>query len=535
MKKIVSLLLSFAVLFSGAAACGKRIANDDQTLEIYVANFGYGIDWLEPIIDGFLEQDWVKEKYPNLKIPDPQQNSTDSFALDRVLSGPTNTTDLFFGIRTINPSLSQEYANGERYFENLDELYETTVPGENITFGAKMDENFYKMSTFTDVDGSTRHYVMPWVTGMQGMLYNATRFSELGIEVPLTTDQLLNETCPDIKAAGEMPFVFSSSAGYWTCTVFLIWWAQYEGAENYANYYQGLVPTDIEGEYIQSSDVVKQTGRLRSLEVIENLISSKNTGDRDFTHENVNTLDFGQSQARFLLGQGLMMPNGDWFETEMRETASEGITDTFTFMQTPVISSIIEKCPDRSVADDAELRALIRAIDNNSENLSGEGYEVTQADYDKVAEARRLVLPVGNHVAYIPSYATAKEAAKDFLLYMATDEANNAYIRATYGASMPFTYDVKTKDPELYTSLSALHKDRMAIAENGIYMMNENTFKMAYFGNLYRFSSLTTCETRFTTNNPDEYLSAQDIYQQEIDWWTPTRWQNALVNAGYVS
>lgn len=536
MKKIGSLLLAFALLCTGTlVACKQRVRNDGQTLEIFVSDFGYGTEWLDDIIELFQAEPWVQAKYPDLNIPAPSSNSERSYPVDRVLSGSVNTIDLLFGAATINNSLDKEYTDSTPYFDNLDGLYATKIPGEDVTLEEKLDDNFRKMSTFTDKNGDTGYYTVPWVTGMQGLLYNKTQFDALGLSVPLTTDQLRDETCPAIKAAGKTPFVFSTPSGYWTCTVFLIWWAQYEGALNYSNYYQAYVPSDVAGEYIQSSDVVRQTGRLRSLQVIEELISSHNTGERNFVHDNVNVLDFGQAQARFLTGQGLMMPNGDWFETEMRETASEGVTDEFTFMKTPVLSAVIENCPDRSIADDAELRALIRAIDAGKTELRGEGYDVTQRDYDKVREARRLILPVGNHVAYIPTYATAKEVAKDFLLFLATDKANNAYIRATYGASMPFGYDVKTQDPELYASLASMHKERLAMAETGIYMMNENTYKMAYFGGMYRLNSVTMCETGFTAKNAAEYLSAQELFQQEIDYWTPQRWQNALVNAGYAN
>ena len=62
-KKRVAVLLAFALLsFSLLFAGCNRRDNSVETLEIYVANFGYGYEWLQPLMDDFAKQDWVKEK-----------------------------------------------------------------------------------------------------------------------------------------------------------------------------------------------------------------------------------------------------------------------------------------------------------------------------------------------------------------------------------------------------------------------------------------------------------------------------------------
>lgn len=539
MKKIISLMLAALMclgLFS-FVGCKKKVSNDPQTLEIYVGNFGYGYNWLNAIIDEFEKEEWVREKYPELEIPDIQINSERNYGIDRTLSGDTNTIDLFFTAATINTVVEKEYKNGQSFFADLTDVYEGAVPGETdangkpILFKDKMDSNFTSMSIFTHKDNTKSYYSVPWVAGMTGLLYNKTWFDENKIGIPLTTDQLIQETCRDIRGKNQIPFVFSSKESYWTFTLFLIWWAQYEGIANYANFYQALVPDGM-GGYTQSVDVVKQDGRLESLKVIEDLISVKETPKN--IHDDVLTMDFGMAQAKFFLREGVMMPNGDWFENEMRETAEEeGITDTFTFMRTPVISAIKDKVPDGSIADDKELQALIKAIDAEDPSLKGDGYDVTQKDYDKVKEARLIILPAANHTAYIPSYATAIEPAKDFLRYLATDKACRAFIEATHGANMPFEYDVEQKDPALYNSLAQIQKDRLAWDKFGLYLPNENTFKMAYLGKMYRLSFASSIDILLTVENDAEWMSAEDIYKADIAWWTPTRWNNALINAGY--
>ena len=124
------------------------------------------------------------------------------------------------------------------------------------------------MSTYETYGGEYTYFCVPWVTGMQGMVYNRTMFEEYGWEVPNTTDDLL-VLCDEIVADGEVPFIFTSKENYWTCMMFLLWWGQYEGADNYANSIRDLsapIPMrpEDEREYDYSNEVFAQTGRLRS-------------------------------------------------------------------------------------------------------------------------------------------------------------------------------------------------------------------------------------------------------------------------------
>ena len=533
MKKAI--VLAQALLLAASmtlAGCKERVSNDAGTLQIYVANFGYGYEWLEELKKEFVKQPWVLEKYPtitedNLVI---EKNSERSYAIDRIMQGSSNTIDLFFSVTSGASNYEKEYRDGASYFENLEELYNTTIPGETQTIAEKMDENFLTMSTFTRLDGTTTYYAFPWVSGMQGLLYNASAFKRAGVEIPRTTDKLI-ELSAELVEEGETPFIFSSKENYWTCTMFLIWWAQYEGLENYSNFYQGIV-VDENGKKVMSRDIFAQTGRLRSLQVVEDLIFYPT----DNIHENVNTLSFTQAQARFLLGQGLMMPNGDWFETEMSRTKEEdNITDEFTFMPSPIISAITEQL-DTQLTDD-ELSQVIAKIDEGAASKEDVASvkEITDGDFAKLYEARKLVLPVGNHNAYIPSYATAKELAKDFLLFMATDTACNLFIDTTRGASMPFKYDVETEDPELYAGLATLQKDRLKMQQDAIYMLNENTYAGSYYGGIARFSEeRTSIESLFTAKNAKDQQTAEQIYQAEIDRWTEDRWRSVLENMGLI-
>ena len=79
-KKTVSKFLTAALscvlaLFSFAGCTVKDVPDTVDTLEIYIQELGYGIQWLNDEIELFKQQDWVKEKYPNLNIPEPTHNA----------------------------------------------------------------------------------------------------------------------------------------------------------------------------------------------------------------------------------------------------------------------------------------------------------------------------------------------------------------------------------------------------------------------------------------------------------------------------
>jgi len=148
---------------------------------------------------------------------------------------------------------------------------------------------------------------------------------------------------------------------------------------------------------------------------------------------------FTQSQFIFLEKESAMMVNGDWINMEMSGNYSEDEWDV-AYMKVPVISSIIKQCT--SVSDDAELSAVIAAIDSGSSALSGTGYDVTQEDFDKIYDARNMV-PANGHLqdALVPSYSSKIDKAKDFLKFLYSDEGIRIYTNNTSGNGLPVKFD----------------------------------------------------------------------------------------------
>ena len=70
MRKITKhFILGLALVSVAGVLTGCSKGKDDPNeLEIYITNAGYGYQWAHDVKNVFLEQDWVKEKYPDLKI-----------------------------------------------------------------------------------------------------------------------------------------------------------------------------------------------------------------------------------------------------------------------------------------------------------------------------------------------------------------------------------------------------------------------------------------------------------------------------------
>ena len=540
-KKVLSSVLAVSCLFgvAGASGCGKKVANDENTLEIYIGNFGYGTQWLDKEIELFKEQAWVKEKYPNLEIPTPSSNSDREYSANKIAAGSSaNTIDLFFSTTSASGRYATKAANGSALFEDLSDVYDSTVPGEEIELKNKMLSDIYATQS-AEVEGKTVYYAMPWVNGYEGLLYNKTLMDRLyggsDYTMPRTTDELLALAEKiRVEDTSRSVFVSSSKYGYWMNAT-VLWWSQYEGLANYVNYWNGV----NEANQRIAADVIGQKGRLRALEVTESLLGRRNVNGTEVTyiHSDTNVMEFTQAQSKFLAGESYIMQNGDWFENEMRETAAENPNNyVLRFMRTPVISSITEKC--KTVKTDADLAKVVDCVDAGMDyEATKAAYtsgELSQADYNKIKEARTLMYRVVGHEAYIPSYATAKDLAKDFLRFLSTDIAIEAFTTVTNGVSTPYSYDLQAKNASFYQSLPEIHKSRLEISKTGVSLPPYTSFKLHYLGGHYTFVKTANIESSFTSKNSKDRKTAQQIYQADIDYYTDAVWNTMLQKAGLL-
>lgn len=552
MKKTIAMTLALASCVSMLTGCNPPVPDDENTLQIYIGNFGYGTEWLDQVVEGFKAKDWVKAKYPELNIPKIESNSEKTYPIEQINSGST-TVDLWFSTAGASADLVKKNASGVSNYENMNDLFEKEIPGETVTVAGKMQENFLQGSDYGNKEESvgeitTEYMQFPWVAGYIGLIYNETLVNEwLGssFEMPLTTDALidmaktLKGTQKDGKNAPKT-FALSYTTDYWTC-FFNTWWAQYSGLETVQNFNSGKVKSGLGWQL--SHDIFKDEGRLETLKVMQECLWYEN----EYIHGQTNSLSFDKIQARFRNGEAFFMMNGDWLEMELGGSTGSNV---FKFLKSPIISSIVEtmdlytddgvKYTDldstKRQAYDEQLKAIVRAVDAGETSLAG----VSANDFKKVQEARNYVSTVGGHYAYIPSYAKAKGLAKDFLLYMASDEAIKIFMNAEKGASTAFNYEVPQT---MADNFSAFQKSRIEIIKSGKYVNVGTPSRLTYYGGLAVITRNNPLESRFVSQLETDRKTAQTIFDADIIHFTgvdskgvgtpnTTNWDLMLQNAG---
>ena len=433
-----------------------------------------------------------------------------------------------------------------------EKVYKAKVPGEDVTVEEKMYDSVRSSNVDPSVDEAQDavYYTMTYASGMTGIAYNEdVLVDRLGMKVPNTTDELIavmkavhdkNSTSSKYEGYENTYSLVTYGSSAYTNYMLNTWWAQYEGSDGFANYFSGY---DVNTNSI-SAEVVEQKGRLKALSVLENIMS-KNNG-YTYLSPSSGREAYRQVQNMLVMGQGVFMANGDWFDNEMRSFCegleqTQGYCDTVKLMKTPVISSIIDQTP--TIENDAELSALISAIDAGETALKGEGYDVSQEDFDRILEARVVVYSIGpGHNAVVPKTAVGKEVAYDFLRYMATDKANRIYIETTRGASLPFDYDCKEEDPELFESLSPMQKDRLEYFNNYQAEIDllpaPQSFPLVLYGGFAAFKSCADAPGyRFLNGeSAGSYATAAEkLYYEDINYWQEDgarRFLNAVNQAG---
>lgn len=550
-NKLIALALSASLLGSTAAlaSCGgkkKKVSDTDQTLEVFATNAGYGIQWLVNLLYAFKEEDWVKEKYPNLEIPGLENGLADNIdsitiPADKVASGAgANTADIVISCQPANVQYNAKDSAGNGYFEELSSVYDSEVPGENgVKVKDKMDDVVYNQLLVTKSDGTSGYYAMPWIRGTTGFFYNKTRLESIvgkDYEVPRTTDEFISLAAvvdAEVKKKNKSDGAFVLDNVY-LGGIPIIWWAQYEGYENYSKYWECKVYSEDIDDYIYSADIFKQQGRLKALEATQKLLGSKNNGD--YVALTSHTDDFMQKQSFLVWGErGVFTNNGDWFLNEMSPYLKE--SQTIDMLRMPVISALVDKLT--SVKTDAQLSLVVSYVDEDKTyeeakaaySTAGHG-DLTQADYDKVFDARYMINRMSGHEIFIPSYANGKEVAKDFLRFMATDKAIRILTETGKGYVSPFNADVS----DLYSQFNAVGKTHHDWMKHAIELPSLSSYRTYMFGGLNAWGKYShSLGAAVAPYDKGAFRSAETLYNDIITTYTDNNGASfnlILVNSG---
>lgn len=568
MKKLLKLFLvaTMCLIFAlPTVGCKRELtSNDPQTLDIYLLYKGFQDEWLTSVFDQFKAESWVKEEYPNLKI-NYTFNQEDGFASSKLPGGISiNGYDLMFGVNL------NGFAGDASVADLTDIVYKKTVPGENVTVESKIPQEYLNMFAYEN-KGERKYYSMCYVEGCWSLLYNKDLLDGFMGEdvIPVTTNEFL-AVCQQIKTTGYnfvdpknnksekvyTPIMLAHN-GYWD-TSFDSWWLMYEGLQGYADFYNGIYDEEL------SPQVMRQKGRLRSLQVIEDIFTS------GYGFEKASEKDYIFAQTNFLAGNGVFHYNGSYFVSEMSEAIKDlnrlGINNDIRYMKMPVPSAIVERCEfytnvetdGENITDyesldagkkanyDQILAAIVRDIDNNltytqskdATNGAAKLYNVSANDWAIIAESRQLgaYQTGGTQTVVIPNYSPAKKLASDFLAYMYTDKMIKNFIMSS-GHTIPSNFDF-SDDTEVQQSLHPINVTKFDILKGtSNYPTIKNSPKTSYrlgkAGLSSRSAFTGRLEVQFMLPDSERQYTAEEIYQMDIDYWTVAAWDQLLKGAGY--
>ena len=554
--KLMALALAGISVGSMAACGGKKGGGGVDELQIFVSHYGYGVDWVDDIIEAFKQESWVKEKYEKagrtISIAIPVSDRERSLPIKYIEGGYTNY-DLIFSC-DLGTKLEDKMGSKILY-EDLTSLWQTTIPGESVTVEKKMKASFVD-SADRDMSEGVMYKEFPWVGGTYGFVYNkylVDKYLGADYEMPKTTYELVEMGNALNATTGAPKLVLANKeASYWSGGAFQLFWGQYSGEEKLWNYHKGQ---DANGNY--TVEALKDQGRLRALEAIEEILVRTDATSGKYVNLSSYYKAYGVAQGDFLRGKGVMMAMGDWFDLEMEAFKSDPNNAAYIdpntdirWMRNPILSAMVETLDlytagkeysaltdEEKAFWDAKLVAIIDAVDAGATSLEG----VSAGDFNKVQAARGCKTVLGGHVAYIPGYADATELAKDFLLFMASDKGIETFMKSTDGCSTAFNYSVD-KNSELWNGFSEMQKKKIQEDEisSSWYVGRGYTTKLTFtglFSGSYAFGETKnkTLESMFCSETASDRMSSLSIYESAYNYFSANnnrQWNNLLLEAG---
>ncbi len=537
-KRLIALCCIGAMLCSILAGCGGKTnksvvdnsVEDTTNLNIMLFAKGYGTTWLSEVAKAFEAQN------EGVKVNINLVNSADVMKAD-IKNAEYCDTDLYFDIASAGgygllSELKQAYKNGQA-MRDLTYLYDSEIPGEGITLGDKINASIRQASAAEGHDtadtADDTYYFLPYVTGAMSLYYNETvinaALGEGNWEVPNTSDELL-ALCKRL-AEKDCHMLLPGGLDQWASSLFLMWWAQYEGIDNYNKFFEGIgYDATKKREVGKSSLIFEQKGRLASLEASYDVLSYENGYTLSNSAEiNVNNLN--EYQTRFTLSKNnyAFYPCGDWLMQELKNNDAVESDSVIKMMKTPVISSIIEATDGYSaeqtkrlpnITTDEMLSQVIDYVDGEGTLPAG----VTEAEVAYVKSARSMVGSKAlDHIIYAPVFSNAKTLADKFILFLASDEGIQIFKENCAGGFSPFHYE--------YSELTTTEQSVYDACKDAVYVDDYNYTALFYGAGVKALSSGVTDTLDGLLCKPNG-MSAEEIHQSFIDAYSGVKWESYL-------
>lgn len=276
----------------------------NKELEVAAFEGGYGKAYFEAAIEKF------ETEYPGVKVTLTSSPKIDEIIKPRIVAGNPPDVLCGFGDGRIQQLVS------EGAIADITDIFNENAPGKDVPLKDTIFDGLIDGVCKPLNDGKI--YLAPTEAGAQGLYYNKTLFESKGWKVPKTWDEFF--ALGDIaKKDGIALFTYQGLYPSYNEMVIMPSIASTAGMDalnNILNYKEGAW---------------KDSNVRKVLEVYEKIAKG------GYLMKGTVAMNHTQAQAEFLKGKALFIPNGSWFENEMKDAIPE-TGFTFGFTPAPVFN-----------------------------------------------------------------------------------------------------------------------------------------------------------------------------------------------------
>lgn len=448
LRKFLLPLVTATTALLAVTGCTQSVkVGGEATIQIKSYKAGYGTDFLHEMISKY------QEAHPEISFEIVEESALlDGEKTAAEIAIPKkNQIDLYFitGLDVnylVKRSSSILNKRDVTLLEPLDDIFE----GKAIGLDGKEEEETIKSRFFGGFEELIRYegefpkwrgtiFTLPWADASTGLFVNKKVLDKYNVEIPLTSNEFtgaVRTIYTNGASQDNYPFSWggANAAGYWQY-LYETWFAQYTGVEKFNNF-MNCDPGN--GKIVEEGyKVYEDVGILKTLEAMFDILDLNYSpkGSRSKTHM--------EAQTEFFTGRTAFMIDGDWILNEMKRDYYEYGKDII-MIGAPILSSIGEEIG----ITDAQLHDLVVMIDEHKTNAEIKAVipSLTDEQIARVVAARSVHDTVGaGHQIVIPSYADAKEAAKDFVRFFYSNDGCRIF-RNFANANLPLSYKIEDGD-----------------------------------------------------------------------------------------
>ncbi len=458
-KKILTVALSAMVCASsviGAVGCKKdNVIVDGKTINVKAYKSGNGVEWLYELASKF-ETIYKDEGY-KVNILEPSNDMIGDVVLTDMALGTEETgIDLYItsGVGPNKVSASGDYGV---LAEDIEETVFNKAPigydgqEEDVLISEKLESRREKYSRSDD----GIMYAFQYTGAVAGLSVNVKKLEKYGLEIPRTTNELLDciekiylgvNGMENSEESDIFPMTYVSGTNGYVVTALDSFMAQYNRKE----YDQFWSMQNTVGGVL--TDMIDNGYEVYNLPCVEEMMTLAHVFmDQRLATRGSTTQNLDQAQAKLMQPNegAVFMFNGSWMLNEVRLNYKNYVNDV-TFAKMPLISSLgsrlmgsgtaynldEEKCDDilsyiaGMVDENAEISDVVAAVTNEF------GVTLGTEVVEEIATARGAVYQRGiEEVCYINKNAAAKVPTELFLRMMASDDFAQTWLDCAYSTT----------------------------------------------------------------------------------------------------